>query len=64
MVEIPVVDPMSIGANIGGGLMLGFVLPLAGLLVLAAVVTAGVVARRRAQSEASTSKSDPSATAR
>jgi hypothetical protein len=59
-----VMTAASIGANIGGGLMLGFGLPLAGLLVLAAVVTAGVVARRRAQSEASTSKSDPSATAR
>ncbi|WP_226350295.1 hypothetical protein [Pseudonocardia sp. ICBG601] len=51
-----------IGANIGGGLMMLIGLPLAGILVLVAVVTALVIARR-AQRDARMSKPDPSATA-
>lgn len=57
-----VMTAASIGANIGGGLMLLFGLPLAGILVLAAVVTALVIVRR-AQRDARMSKPDPSATA-
>ncbi|WP_226366653.1 hypothetical protein [Pseudonocardia sp. ICBG162] len=51
-----------IGANIGGGLMMLVGLPLAGILILVAVVTALVIARR-AQRDARMSKPDPSATA-
>lgn len=57
-----VITAASIGANIGGGLMLLIGLPLAGILVLVAVVTALLIARR-AQRDARMSKPDPSATA-
>ncbi|GAA1863814.1 MULTISPECIES: hypothetical protein [Pseudonocardia] len=57
-----VMTAASIGANIGGGLMLLIGLPLSGILVLAAVVTALVIARR-SQRDARMSKPDPSATA-